>query len=112
MKAGMNVTAWQALATIDDTSARQAVINAEIDLKDAQLTLQKNTSQAPIDFQNSKDAVTEAEQDIADTYENMYSTVSDAYITLPGVMTEADGLLHDFDLSSNAKNVDAYQNLF
>ncbi len=112
MKAGMNVTAWQALATIDDTNARQAVTNAELDLKDAKLTLQKNTSQAPIDFQNSKDAVTKAEQDIADVYENMYSTVSDAYITLPGIMTESDGLLHDFDISSNAKNVDAYQNLF
>jgi HlyD family secretion protein len=112
MKAGMNVTAWQALATIDDTNARQAVTNAELDLKDAQLTLQKNTSQAPIDFQNSKDAVTKAEQDIVDAYENMYSTVSDAYITLPGVMTEADGLLHDFDISSNSNNAGAYQNLF
>ncbi|MFH1236193.1 MAG: hypothetical protein V1685_04625, partial [Parcubacteria group bacterium] len=69
MKAGMNVTAWQALATIDDTDARQAVTNAELDLKDSQLTLQKNTSQAPIDFGNSKDAVTTAEQDLADAYE-------------------------------------------
>lgn len=112
MKVGMNVSAWQALATIDDTDARQTVTNAELDLKDSQLTLQKNTSQAPIDFQNSKDAVTKAEQDIADAYENMYSTVSDAYITLPGVMTEADGLLHDFDISSNANNASAYQNLF
>jgi HlyD family secretion protein len=112
MKAGMNVTAWQALATIDDTDARQAVTNAELDLKDSQLTLQKNTSQAPIDFQNSKDAVTKAEQDIADAYENMYSTVSDAYITLPGIMTEADSLLHGFDISSNSNNAGAYQNLF
>lgn len=112
MKAGMNVSAWQALATIDDTDARQAVTNAGLDLKDAQLTLQKNTSQAPIDFQNSKDAVTNAEQDLADAYENMYSTVSDAYITLPGVMTEADGLLHDFDISSISNNASAYQNLF
>lgn len=112
MKAGMNVAAWQALATIDDTDARQAVINAELDLKDSQLTLQKNTSQAPIDFQNSKDAVTKAEQDIADAYENMYSTVSDAYITLPGIMTEADSLLHGFDINSTTANAGAYQNLF
>src|SRR3989344_2516018 len=112
MTAGMNVTAWQALATIDATDARQAVTNAELDLRDAQLTLQKNTSQAPIDSQNSKDAVTEAEQDIADAYENMYSTVSDAYITLPGVMTEADSLLHGFDISNITDNAGAYQNLF
>ena len=50
MKAGMNVSVGQSLATIDDTDARQAVTNAELNLKDAQLTLQKNTSQAPIDF--------------------------------------------------------------
>lgn len=112
MKAGMNVAAGQALATIDDTDARQAVTNAQLDLKDSQLTLQKNTSQAPIDFENSKDAVTNAEQDLADAYENMYSTVSDAYITLPGVMTEADSLLHGFDIDSTSNNANAYQNLF
>jgi multidrug efflux pump subunit AcrA (membrane-fusion protein) len=112
MKPGMNVATGQALATIDDTDARQTVTNAELDLKDAQLTLQKNTSQAPIDFQNSKDAIIKAEQDLVNTYENMYSTVSDAHITLPGVMTEADSLLHGFNISNNSDNSSSYQNLF
>lgn len=113
-KAGMSVTAWQALATIDATDSRQAVTNAELDLKDAQLTLQKNISQAPIDFQNTHDAVTKDEQDLADEYENTYSTVSDAYITLPGVMTSANSILNGFDISGNAwdSNFFAYQNLF
>jgi RND family efflux transporter MFP subunit len=112
MTSGMSVYAGQALATIDATSAKQAVTNAELDLESAKLTLQKNTSQAPIDFQNTKDAVTKAEQALADANDTMYSTISDAYTTLPAVMNSANSLLHDYNINTNIQNAGAYQNIF
>ncbi|MCX6787239.1 MAG: HlyD family efflux transporter periplasmic adaptor subunit [Candidatus Kaiserbacteria bacterium] len=110
-KAGMSVKKGQALATIDDTSARQDVINAQLDLKEAQLTLEKDTSQAPIDYQNTKDAVTDAKNDLADAYDDSYTTTADSYVSLLTVMNEADDLLQSYDLSVSSTNVNPYQNI-
>jgi HlyD family secretion protein len=110
-KAGMSVKKGQALAIIDDTSARQDVTNAQLDLKEAQLTLEKDTSQAPIDYQNTKDAVTNSENDLADSYDNSYTTTADAYVSLLTVMNEADSLLQGYNLTVSPTNVNPYQSI-
>ena len=112
VKAGQTVKQGQVIATIDSTDARQAVTNAQIDLHQSQLTLEQDTAQAPIDYDKTQQAVGDAKSSLDDAYESAYTSISDAFVALPAVMSEADNLLHDADVSPNAQNVNAYENLF
>ncbi len=112
IKSGQRVTRGQVIATIDATDARQALTNARLDLDAARLTLERDTSQAPIDSERLDDALTEAREALADEYDAIYTSISDAFIALPAVMSESDNLLYDSDLSVTAQNISYYQNLF
>jgi HlyD family secretion protein len=112
VKAGDTVAAGQALASIDSTDASQAVVNARIALQAEELTLSQQTSQAPIDYQKTQDAVTQAQLDLANTYDSTYSALSNAFATLPGVMSSAHDLLYASTLNPLYNNVDAYENFF
>ena len=54
--------AGAALAQIDNTDAKQAIADAEQSLIQAKLQLQKDTAQAPIDYQKSIEALDDAKK--------------------------------------------------
>lgn len=112
VKAGDTVYLGQALAQIDSTTARQAVLDAENSLAQAKLQYQKDSSQAPIDYQKSLETLDSAKTDLSTTYNDTFNTLSTAYLDLPAAVTGMENTLHGYDLSSNKSqyNVDAFRN--
>ena len=112
VKAGDTVRAGQALAQIDSTTAKQAIADAEQTLAQAKLQFQKDSSQAPIDYQKSLESLASAKTDLNTTYNDTFNTLSTAYLDLPSAVTGMQGILYGYDLSSSKSqwNVDVFRN--
>lgn len=114
VKAGSVVYSGQALAQIDDTTAKQAVADAEQSLTQAKLQFQKDTAQAPIDYQKLLETLATAKTDLSNTYNDTYNTVSNTYLDLPLIVTGMQNILYGYDLSPNKTemNVSKFRSQF
>jgi HlyD family secretion protein len=114
VKAGDAVRAGQALARIDDTDARQAIADAVQALAQAKLQFQKDSAQAPIDYEKSLEALADSKKALTTTWSDTFNTVSNTYLTLPGVMTGMQNLLYGYDLSPSKIqwNISSIKNIF
>lgn len=112
VKTGDMVRAGQALAQIDNTDAKQAIADAEQSLAQAKLQFQKDSAQAPIDYQKSLETLDDAKTNLSTTYNDTYNTLSNAYLDLPGVVTGMQNILYGYDLSQNKSqwNIDTFRN--
>lgn len=108
-KAGDAVRTGQALAQIDDTDAKQAIADAEQTLTQAKLQFQKDSAQAPIDYQKSLETLNDAKTDLAITYTDTYNTLSSAYIDLPEIATGMQNIIYGTDFSQQW-NIDIFRN--
>lgn len=113
-KNGQDVRAGQALFSLDSTDAKKNVYDAEIALEEAKLQYQKNSAQAPIDYQRKLETLESQKDDLKKEYENTFNTVSDAFLNLPATMTGAEDALYGTNLSSNKSqwNVSIYKDMF
>ncbi len=112
-KAGMHVSAGQIIATQDSTSAQRAVTDARLAVEQAQITLDRDTLQSPITYEQKKEDVQRAQQNLNDQYESVFASLSGTFTSLPDVVKGADDLLHkENDIGDNSPNITAYQNLF
>jgi multidrug efflux pump subunit AcrA (membrane-fusion protein) len=111
---GDTVRAAQAIMKMDDTDAQQAVISAKQNIETAKLQLQKDTAQAPIDYQKALDALTAAQDSLQTQYNDTFNTLSNTYLDLPGVITGMQDILYgtEIDPKTGQWNVDALINLF
>jgi HlyD family secretion protein len=111
---GDTVRAGQAIMKMDDTDAQQAIINAKQSLVTSKLQLQKDTAQAPIDYQKALDALTSAQDSLQTQYNDAFNTLSNTYLDLPNVVTGMQNILYGTDINPKASqwNVDALVNLF
>ncbi len=114
VKEGQQVRAGQALMTIDNVDAAQAVVSAKQSLAASELQYQKDAASAPIDFQKDQTALTNAEQDLSDEYSKALDTLATTYLDEPTVATGLNATLYGYDFSSNhtQQNVDALSNFF
>ncbi len=116
VKVGQEVGQWQAILTLDDTDAKKAVSDAELSIQEAQLNLDKSTAQAPIDYENKLEALQTTKDDLVKEYEDIFSTVSNAFLSLPTITTYSYNVLYGTDLSAGSNliqyNVDVIKNLF
>lgn len=112
VKAGDTVYSGQAIAQIDDTTANQAIADAEQSLLQAKLQLQKDTAQAPIDYQKMQEALDESKSNLKTAYNDTYNSLSNAYIDLPSVVTGMQNTLYGYDLSPSKSdwNVTVFKN--
>lgn len=76
VKPGSSVSAGETLFVIDDTSAQQAVRNAEIGVQNANLALQK------LQLQNSATNLNTA---LTQAYDNGFTSVSNTFLDLPSI---------------------------
>ena len=76
VKPGESVSTGQTLFVIDDTSAEQAVRDAEIGVQNANLALQK------LQLQDSTDSLNTTEEE---AYETGFTSVSNAFLDLPSI---------------------------
>jgi len=85
---GQQVKAGQTLAYIDATNAQQAVKNATIALESATISLQKLQRNQTVDAASATD-------DLEQAYVDAMGAMSDAFLKLPDLITEARGILYD-----------------
>ncbi len=111
---GQVVHAGQALMSIDATTAQRAVDDAKKSLVAAQLQYQKDSAQAPINYQNDVDALATAKESLANDYNDAYNNLSNTYLDLPAVTVGAQNALYgyDFDSRKSQWNMDVLTNLF
>ncbi len=114
VKAGQRVAAGQALASIDNTTALQSIAAAKRTLAADKLLYQQSSAQAPINYQNDQQALVTAQDNLANDYNTAYNDLSNTYLDLPNVMTQANGVLYgyDFDTRKSQWNMDVLLNLF
>ena len=112
--AGQEVYKGQALFSIDSTDDQKAVTNAEISLNEAKMQLEKDTAQAPIDYENKLEALETAKDDLEKEYDDSFNQVSNVFLDLPSVMTGIRNVLYGTNLSNNnaQQNSNVYKGLF
>jgi HlyD family secretion protein len=114
VNAGDTVYAGQALAYIDATTAKQNIADAEASLASAKLQYQKDSAQAPIDYEKSVEALEDAKKNLTTTYNDTYNTVSNAYLDLPSAVTGMQNILYSSSLggqNNSQWNIDAFRNI-
>ncbi len=112
VKAGDTVYAGQALATIDSTEAKQNLADAEASLVSTKLQYQKDSAQAPIDYEKSIDTLNDAKKDLTTGYNDTYNTVSNVYLDLPSAVTGMQNILYSNSLggqNSGQWNIDIFK---
>lgn len=119
VKNGQDVKAGTLLVQLDSGDAAKAVRNAQTALETAKLELEELL--APIDkltlmqSENSliqaKESKASAESDLVKAYEDGFNSVVSAFFDLPGIMTDADGILHGYDINKSQENASAYADM-
>ena len=119
IKSGQQVKAGQLLLSLDSTDAQKAVRDAQSNLDSAKLSLQK--LQEPTDqlsLIQAENALAQAQQseqnatsDLAKAYDDGFTSVSNAFLDLPGTMTGLKDILYGNSLNSQQTNAYAYANL-
>jgi multidrug efflux pump subunit AcrA (membrane-fusion protein) len=118
VKKGQTVTAGQVLATVDSRDALANVRDAQVSLESAQLALQKLTDPADdLDLMQAQNDLNQAIQDRDDAVENIdksyedgFNEVSDAFLTLPGMIDGLDEAMHGYAISKSESTVTSGQN--
>ena len=101
VKPGDQVQEGETLFVIDDTNAQKTVRDAEINLQNANLSLQK------LQLQNSN---TNLNNTLAQAYDDGFSTVSNTFLDLPGIMSGLNNMFFTSTISKNGQwNVDWYE---
>jgi len=93
---GNNVKAGALIAELDTTDAKKAVRDAETNLQNAKLSLEK------LKIQNSNENLN---TDLIQAYDDGFNTVSSAFIDMPIVVTGLDDLFAVQNLSENEARV-------
>ncbi len=112
VKTGQRVAQGQVIASIDSTNARSAVTDAALAVEEARLNLEESTLKAPIDYKALQEDVARAKRDLDDSYDDAYVALAEAFVKIPDIVTGADAILYDTDISVGTQNIDAYANLF
>src|ERR1035437_270683 len=101
VKPGDKVALGKTLFVIDNTNAQKTIRDAEISLQNANLSLQK------LQLQNSN---TNLNTTLAKAYDDGFSTVSNTFLNLPGVMTGLNNMFFTSTISTNGQwNIDWYE---
>jgi HlyD family secretion protein len=104
----------QALFYLDSSDLQKEIKDATQELEEAELQLEKSIAQAPIDYNKKLKTLEDSKEDLEDAYDDAYTTVSNAFLNLPSVMTTAENILYGTDLSKDKSqwNVNVYRDLF
>lgn len=104
---GQTVREGQVIAYIDSRTAQKSVRDAEANLKSAEISLQKLTQpteeltliQAQNNLAKAQESKATAENDLEKSYEDGFTTVANAFLDLPTVMTGLQDILYKGDNS-------------
>ncbi|MCX6790080.1 MAG: HlyD family efflux transporter periplasmic adaptor subunit [Candidatus Kaiserbacteria bacterium] len=112
--AGQHVYVGTALAYLDSTNANQGVISARQALQAAEISLAKLKQPATASqLTSAQNALASAQANLALAHQNGYNDVSAAFLTLPGVITGIDTILHGNTVPgrTSQQNENAYSDM-
>lgn len=114
VKTGQEVEQWQVILSLDDIDVKKAIADAELDLEEAKLRLDKDIAQAPFDYERKLESLQKAKDNLEKEYEDTFNAVSNAFLDLPSVMTGVQNILFGYDLKMQITqwNISTYKNLF
>ena len=136
LKSGQEVKAGDALAQIDSSAAQKTVRDAQLSLEGAQISFEKLKQQASgLSLLQAENAVVQARDsliklrldqessyqtllstkqtkadDLTKAYDDGFSTISNAFLDLPNIMSGLQGILYNYDISPTQQNIDVYVN--
>ena len=102
---GQDVKAGTLIAQIDSKEANKAVRDAEANLKNAQITLEKLKGPEGAAIPRNKE---QAQDDLNKAYNDGFNAVANDFLDLPGIMTGVHDILHGTDFKSGQANIDFY----
>jgi len=105
---GQEVKAGTLLVKLDATDAEKSVRDAEVNLESAKLSLEKLKGPEGLTVPKNKET---AQEDLNKAYDDGFSSVSNAFLDLPSIMTGLNNLLLGSDKSltnGTQNNVDFY----
>lgn len=116
---GQSVKAGQIIAQLNARDALKAVRDAEVNLQSAKLALQKlqkppeklTVLQAENAILRAKDAKLQAEQDLKKAYEDGFTSVANAFLDLPTIISDLKDMLYTTSAglsNSGQSNIDFY----
>ncbi len=111
---GDQVVQGQRLLTIDPTNAQKTVRDAEVSLESAQIALEKLTRPTEkLTLIQSQNALTDATANAEKAYDDGFTTVSNAFLSLPTTMAGLENVLYGYDLSPgrSQSNASVYTDL-
>jgi len=104
---GQTINRGDLIARIDTTNAQQALDNAQQALDQANVALEKMKG-VQTSLGKLRGVTEKAQDDLNTAYENGFNTVTNAFLSLPTIMTGLQGILFDTTLSANSQNIDYY----
>lgn len=110
--AGQEVKKGQSLIVIDSTDARKTIAAAETSLAEAKLQYDKDSAQAPIDYQKKLETLQTEKEDLETAYENVFNAISNAFLDLPTSISGLDDVLYGEAVSANYWNLNYYKDFF
>lgn len=108
VKEGQSVSAGQFLAQLDTTDAKKAIRTAEQNLASAKISLEKLLGDSSLDVPKNKQ---EAEDNLLQDYDDGFNAVSNAFLTIPSIISGLNTILFGNDFSKTSQNLDAYTNM-
>lgn len=114
VKQGDQVAAGQALATLDSTDAEQALANAKAQYAADQLQYQKDSTQAPINYQSDQQALATAQENLTTDYNSAYNDITNTYLDSSSVISGAQDAIYgyEFDARRLQQNLNVLINQF
>lgn len=94
---GQKVSAGQVIARLDATDALQSLANAELSLKNEQISYAQATatSTLALSLLQAQNGLANAETSLQKTHDASYASLAGIYSDLSGIMADLDSVLHD-----------------
>jgi len=107
VKNGQKVSAGALIAEIDPTDAKKAVQDAQVNLDQAKLDLEKMKGmQTELgDLRGVKEKATDA---LAKSYEDGFNDIANAFLDLPSIVSGLNDILYSFTISRAQSNIEYY----
>jgi len=112
VKDGESVTAGTLIAELDTTTAEKSVRDAEAGLQSAQLSYQKLTEPpTALSVTQAQNAVSSAQIALQNSYTASFTSVSNAFLDLPTIMTGLNDVLNGTEVNKQQDNFSAYADM-
>jgi len=112
VKNGQEVKKGALLVQLNTKDALKAIRDAEINLENSQITLEKLKVSQGQSIPDAQDSISTAEYNLKQSYQSGFNEVSNSFLNLPTILDGIRGILYDSTVGTAGQtNTGAYQDL-